>query len=530
MTQAALTETNTQANKTTPLPQPRPSLLINAASNWAVLVLNILVGLVLTPVIIAHIGKGGYGIWTLTISFIGYFGLLRLGVGTAIMRFIPYYDGRDDKKALDGTFSTAMAIYIAVGLLILAVSFIGCRSISDFFGQGQQFSLMLRIIGIAAAISCPCAVFDAIIRSRENFVAANLIASIMALAKAAGLTACLYLGYGLITMTLLMVFLSVFCLLVDIIIFTKVCPDIKFSIKLIRLSYLRRLLSLGILVTITSLGFILRFQSERIIIGKFMNMQYLGVFAVAATLMTYFRNTIGATTRVLRPRFGYLDGRRNYERSVSLFLTGTKFAALVACGLALLLMVAGPAFIRLWVGSGFEPVYPVLLVLAAAYMVGQSQTTCVSMLGGFGKQGLLAALALAEGIANVALGIILVRNFGMVGVAVAIAVPMIIFQGIIQPTFACRVLGIRTSQYFKQCLVKPWALVIFLFLAATLADLPRLAVTWPSFILFALAATATFAAISYQLVLGPQERSLIINKITVLRLFPVPSKQHQPNL
>jgi len=519
MTHITPQEKSIQTDNTIAQPKPRPSLLVNAASNWVVLVLNTLVSLVLAPLIIAHIGKAGFGIWTLTISFIGYFGLLRLGVGTAIMRFIPYYDGRGEKRSLDGTFSTAMAIYIAVGIVILIISFTACHAISDFFGQGEQFALMLRIIGAAAALSCPCAVFDAVIRAREKFVAANLITATIALAKGATLALCLWLGYRLITMTLVMVVLSALCLLLDIIVFVKVCPDISFSARLIKISHFKHLLSLGVLATITSLGFVLRFQSERIIVGKFMGMEYLGIFAIGSALMGHFRNTVGSATRVLRPRFGYLDGSGNYKRSVSLFLAGTEFAALVACVLALLLMTAGPAFIRLWVGEGFQQVYPVVLILAAGYMIGQSQTSCISMIGGYGKQGLLAVLALSEGTANIALAVVFVPRLGMIGMALAIVLPMVIFQGIIQPLCACRILGLNVVKYFARCLIRPWALVGLMFFVVRTADLSSLASTWPSFIAFALITAATFAAISYVFVLGPQQRSTVIGIIARLR-FP----------
>ncbi|HPS02833.1 MAG TPA: hypothetical protein PLA90_14940, partial [Candidatus Sumerlaeota bacterium] len=67
---------------------PRKLLLINACSNWASLAVNVLVGFILTPFIIRHVGKGGYGILTLVWSVIGYYGLVNLGVRSAIMRYI----------------------------------------------------------------------------------------------------------------------------------------------------------------------------------------------------------------------------------------------------------------------------------------------------------------------------------------------------------------------------------------------------------------------------------------------------------
>ena len=48
--------------KATKSPQRRPSLKINALSNWASLGVNIAIGFFLTPFIIRHLGKTGFGI------------------------------------------------------------------------------------------------------------------------------------------------------------------------------------------------------------------------------------------------------------------------------------------------------------------------------------------------------------------------------------------------------------------------------------------------------------------------------------
>ncbi|MDH3360559.1 MAG: hypothetical protein OEL55_06775, partial [Desulfobulbaceae bacterium] len=64
----------------------KPSLKINAASNWIAMVIQILIGFFLTPFVISHLGQSGYGIWVLIGSFIGYYGLLNLGVGAAVTR------------------------------------------------------------------------------------------------------------------------------------------------------------------------------------------------------------------------------------------------------------------------------------------------------------------------------------------------------------------------------------------------------------------------------------------------------------
>ena len=500
-------------------PARRPSLKINAISNWGALCVNVLIGFLLTPYIIKHIDKGGYGIWTLVASFVGYFGLLRLGVGASIMRYVPLYDGRNQLNNVIGTFTTAMVMYLAVAFLILVVSVGGAGQITVFFNGDEEFTILVKLIGLAAAIGCPAAIIDAMIRSRERFVAANMVAIITALTRAVGLVSVLFFGYGLAAMGWVAVGVALLGLLLNYVLLKKIYSEIKFPLKMVSSSHLWPLLSFGLMATLMSFGFLLRFNSDKIIIGRFMSKDMLGIYAIAATLLLYYRNCIGAISRVLRPRFAYLDGKDEQDEARNLFLKSTKLVALVACGISVLLLVTGPSFIKLWVGEGFEAVYPVLCVLALAQMIDQSQTPSISLLGGMGRQGVLAVFAIAEGVIGVILAIVLVKIYAVMGVAVGLAVPMIVIQMIIRPVYVCQFLGIPLLQYYKDCLVRPWLLVILLFLTGQFIHPEEHIETWPMFLAFATALGLLYVLVSYRFVLNRQERIFILKKIAGLGLL-----------
>lgn len=499
----------------------RPSLLVSALSSWVALLVNVIVGLLLTPYIISHINKDGYGIWTLVASFIGYFGLLRLGVGSAVMRYLPLYEGRNDRQKLNGIFSTALSIYLVVALLIFTASFLGAGLIANFFNEGSKFKLLVRLIGIAAAITCPSAIIDATIRAREKFVVANLLAIATSVVRALALVAVLYLGYGLTGMGWVTVALSFIGLLLSTAVLIKVCPDIRFSLNTAKSSHLSALLSFGIMANLMGLGFMLRFQSDRVIIGKFMDMKTLGIYAVAATLMFYYRSCIGATGRVLMPRFGYLDGKGFRTETVNLFMKSTKVMAVVAVGVAGMLIAVGPSFIKLWVGKGFEAAYPVLFLLALAQIVDQSQTPSIALLAGLGKQGVLAAFAIIEGIAAVILSVILIQKYALMGVAVGLAIPMVVTQALIRPIYVCRFLSVGLVGYYKKCLLKSWLLVVVLFLPIRFIRFEEWIDSWLSFISIAIILGSVYLAASYFLVFNRNERLFLSQRLC--RVIPVVS-------
>jgi len=63
-------------------------ILRNVASNWVGFALNAAVTLALTPFILRELGTARYGIWILTSSLIGYYGLLDLGFRAGVTQYL----------------------------------------------------------------------------------------------------------------------------------------------------------------------------------------------------------------------------------------------------------------------------------------------------------------------------------------------------------------------------------------------------------------------------------------------------------
>jgi O-antigen/teichoic acid export membrane protein len=496
----------------------RPSLLISAASNWFVLIVNAVAGFFLTPYIIHHIGRQGYGIWVLVYSFVGYYSLLRMGVGTAIMRYISLNDGRGDNRAVSGTFSTAMFMYTVVGLVIIGVSVMCGNLLASFFHQGDNFARLIILIGISAAIACPAAVLEAALRSREFFVPANFTGIITAAARCAALAVVLLCGCHLMGMAAVSIAVSAGELVLMAAVFRHYCPDIHIRIGLIKAIHAKELLAFGFMVTLVSLGMTLRFDTDRAVIGRVISMEMLGTYAVVATLLMTYRNIMRATTRVLNPRFSFLDGLRDKEASITLFLRSTRFTSLLAGYISIMLVLIGPSFIRLWVGHGFEAAYRALIILAMAHLVGQSQCATYAFLNGVGKQAAMAVFTIIEGVVSVGLSIFLGARYGLTGIAVGIAIPMVIMNLFAYSLYTCNYLELKTMRYIRTCLIPPW------FTALAFIGIGKLTVPysfsshWPGFLVCTFLYSAFFMFISYCFLLDKNERGGII---TVVRKTPV---------
>lgn len=495
-----------------------PSLKINALSNWVALGVNMFIGLLLTPAIAAHLEEKRFGMWMLVYSIIGYFGLLRLGVGTGVLRYIPMYRGKGDTGKVSSIISTAMAFYLGVGVVIAAVSWFFAGSISGFFGGGQEFARLITLMGLAAAVGCPALIFSASIRGYEGFVYVNLITIVRAIIRGLALMTCIIFGWGLVAMGWALVLVNSVGLAGDWVMFRMCCKGASIRMSAVKFADLKMLFLFGLAIILAGVADILTYSTPKMIVGKVVSLEAVGLFGVAALLVSYYRNTIYAITRVFLPRFSYLSGSNSDKEIRRLFFRGTKYAAIFAGGIAALIWTVGPSFLRLWLNESFSQATPALIVLTTGAMVLLSHRMSIDLLYGLGKQNYIAAIGLIEGIAVVGISLTLSFKYGFTGIAIGVAVPLIVVRAIFQTKYVCKLMKVGFWQYYGLCILKPWVIAVGLSVIFRVIRAGSYAGNWLSLFIVGGVIGALYATIIYFLVLEQ------IDRLQINRSFSAPIK------
>jgi O-antigen/teichoic acid export membrane protein len=102
------------------------------------------------------------------------------------------------------------------------------------------------------------------------------------------------------------------------------------------------------------------------------------------------------------------------------------------------------------VGTRYLDAYPCLVVLAIGTTVALWQTPSVGLLYGISRHRFFAGANLLEGLANVILSLVLVRRYGIFGVAVGTCIPMLALKLVAQPYYVCRVSSLSLRDYAMQ--------------------------------------------------------------------------------
>ncbi|SHO51460.1 oligosaccharide flippase family protein [Desulfopila aestuarii] len=431
----------------------RSSLKINAISNWASLFVQVLIGFFLTPYIISHLGKNGYGIWVLVSNFIGYYGLLNMGVGSAITRYMARSIAMNDNYGLNSVANTAITMFSTTGLIAIILSIIFSTPLTTFFqidpSQSSNFQNIIILLGIATGLSFPSGVFSAMITAKECYLTVNIVNIFISILRAVLTILILESGLGLSGIAYPSLIATIISLLAFSIISKKVVPEFVLMKQFIRSKTLKMLLLYGGYSTIISISDLIRLQIDSLVIGKFIGTDQVGIYAIAALIVQYFLKIIVSGMGVLKPRFAALEGSNELSELQETFLKSLSVSSFISCGAGMLLLIFGDFFINFWVGPEFEGAIPVLYILTIAYIFALAQTPGIALMFALNKHRYYAFVTTIEALVNVCLSIYLASTLGIIGVALGTAIPMMIVKIFIQPFYTSRIAAISAFQYTK---------------------------------------------------------------------------------
>jgi O-antigen/teichoic acid export membrane protein len=435
-------------------------ILKNVFSNWVGYALSIVIAFFISPFVVHKLGNSGYGMWILVGSLTGHMGILDFGLRPAIVKFVSRYDALGDTESVNRVINTTLATFTIIAAVVILLSILLAMFADRFFEIPvellDEFRVLVLLVGFTLALGFPFGVFSAVISALQRFDINNLFQVLALLCRTALIIILLNLGYGVVAMGIVVLVAG----LVEFSLKTQWClrkyPGFKLRLKSANFSTLKSIAGFSTFVFIIAISVRLSFQTDSIVIGAFMSAGAITFFAIANNLVTYMTSMLTQASVTITPVASALDAKEDIARLRRLLHVGTKYCLTLALPVGIAFLIFGERFIELWMGPGYgKPSGEVLFILTIAYIGYLSQLPTGSIFYGRGKVKALAFLNLGMAVANIVLSVILVRDYGIVGVAIGTAVPLAVYGYIVLPLYVCRELGVNVAGYILRSYAIP---------------------------------------------------------------------------
>lgn len=436
------------------------NLLTGTATKYLLLAVNIALGIFLMPFTVRHLGTNEYGLWMLVASMTSYFQLLDLGYGNGLVRHVADADARGNTDLVNKILSTFALVYAGIGAVAaLAVGAMIIWVVPNFPRLlPSQISLarfVLAVVGIRIAIGFPMTVFGAATTARQRFALNNIVASVIALANGAATFALLALGYRVRAVVTASALISLFGYIAYAWTAKRAFPQLRLRVSSFTPSLVRDVTAFSLYVFLIDIAIQIGFNLDNVVIGAAMGTAAVAVYIVAFRLADAQRQLSCQFNSLMFPvvvRYGAANDPEGLRR---MMIEGTRLSLTLVCGVTVCLMGFAAPLITRWMGTGFEGSVAPLEVLALTGVILVGQGPLGNILLGTGRHRLVAFVSLGEAIANLVLSVLLVRRFGLLGVAIGTGVPVFIANLFILLPAACRQVGISVAGFARSVAVAP---------------------------------------------------------------------------
>jgi O-antigen/teichoic acid export membrane protein len=471
----------------------------------------------MTPIIIGVLGDVRYGFWVLLMSIVGHYSFLDFGLSFSMSRFFAGAIGRQDDDELAALLSTTLSMMLKIGGVALGITLLGI-AVVPLFGLDAELSALTRWIilfyGMFMSIGFPVRVFRSLLKSHLRYdmlVMASTIQIVLA-----NSLVCWFLlrGHGLFAMALINVCAGLIEYVI-VVLAAKRCSCRGLDITRANVDPKRRseILRYSLVSFVTQLGYDLRSRIDPLIIGSVIGYSAVTLYAVGTRFPIYLTDVVGAVLGgQLLAVFSQSQGKtKSAEESTRQFVMATRVSCVIAlfCGSSMIFY--GREFIARWMGEGYETSYHILAILMVPYIFSLMQYPSLSYIYSLAKHRYLAITAIAGGLANLILSLVLVHFLGIYGVVWATFCEMLVVYLVVFPLVVCRASGINPWHYYGKALGHPVLVSLAIlgpfFLVADrflMADYLRLASLGMVQIVF-------FAPLAFLFILGRSERDLIMS-------------------
>jgi len=490
----------------------RSQMLRGAVLSYLGIGLSIASGIVVTPLLVGHLGRSEYGLFTLSISVVTLFSF-DLGLNSAVARFVANSEARGDRAKTLKVLSIVRRVYLMLDLVllvVLAAVWLGAESLFPALSgtEIERFRIAFAISGTMMFLNFPLYPANGTLQGLGRFVA--LRGSDLAW-RAAGIVVTLVVVYADLS-TFWLVFGWTFVALATSVYRAITClragvwgwrmPRAASSVR----REIRRYTSWSFFV---ALGQRLMITVMPAILAAKAGTHDVTGFAIAATFEGFVWLIGNAVNGLFLPHVSRLVVADDHPGIQALMERVGRFQLLVIGLFVSGFIVFGKVFIGLWLGPGFDDVYLVAVLLILPSLVVQTQEVAMSVLIARGEIKFRALSTVLAAAVNIGLALALTPSLGALGAAISVASGSVVGYVIAMNVAYARAMRLDIARFFLGVharIVPPLVLLIAVFLG--------MGHVWQGDSVSAFAAgvgvfSVMYAAAAWFVILNPQERSFV---------------------
>jgi O-antigen/teichoic acid export membrane protein len=245
--------------------------------------------LVTIPIVIAHLGLGGYGIWSIIMTSAAYMRFGSVGIKSAFQKYVAEATGSGDFETTNKLLSTGCAVMLVLSVAVLIPVAWFSTALARAAGVPPEFlrsaAESTSVLALIMVLSNVGAVYEAIVMGGHRIDLARNLATAFTVAEAVAIVILLHFGYGLFAMASVMAASElgfVFCCYVSA---KKILPQVQVRRKFVTKSVLAELVRFAGSFQLVNVLEVLYVSILPVAVLRVFGADASGIYAVATRLV-----------------------------------------------------------------------------------------------------------------------------------------------------------------------------------------------------------------------------------------------------
>ena len=438
----------------------KSELKIGIILNYVNMGIGNLIPIFYTPVMLSLLGQNEYGLYKLSSSVTGYLGLISLGIGAAVTRYLikaKTEEGQEAEERMLGLFLLIFRFIAVVAFifgLILIVNLDIWYADSLNADEMRRMQILVFLMVCNMSLSFSMSPYLSIVTAREKYIFYQWMSILNTCIVPILSLVALYMGYASIGLAVVSLAVAFVVRVVYSIYVTK-SLGITPRYKNLPLHCLKEIMMFSFWIFVGNVVGQLYNTTDTLMIGAIPALATVAV-AVYNIGNTFNSIILGITTglsNLLVPRTNRMvfSGATNEELTDYSILVGRLQCYVLSFFVAGFVLFGKP-FIHFYVGDGYLDAYWVALCVIIPNMIPLVQSVCLSIVVAKNQHRFRSLMYLGIAILNVIGTWFVLHEWGIIGAAFVTGLALIVGNGFVMNWYYWKKTGLMIGRFWLQVL------------------------------------------------------------------------------
>jgi len=382
--------------------------------------LGLLIGIFVTPVIVKELGPSLYGLYSVLLSSATTLGSFDFGLAGSFLKHINEYLTRGDVRCARATVSAAVLFYVGLSLLFIPLGMILAPWLVGFIKIGSEdrhLASTCLVLAIGYVIATGFANIPSQVVTAMHRI--DLVSVVGLASQIIGQTIAIVLilsGYGIMGI-IVALYIQVFIgAIANLVIAYRLIGWPFGTLRALTRAELVKMVKYGGWMQLAGLTGIFQSQSDKIVIGAFVNLTSVTAYEIGNKIALLGRTFPLTLCAAAFPAISSISTMDDRERLINAYVKSSNMLALVTMFFTSMLIGGAEHIILVWMGHPIADSSAILCMLVISFAVNNLTGIGTAVLRAQAKLKYETSYGWLQLVINVVVSIVLGIRYGLYGI------------------------------------------------------------------------------------------------------------------